>query len=33
MGGFQDILLEGLAQDGGLAMPAFLPKINREALL
>ncbi len=33
MGSFQDILLEGLAQDGGLAMPASIPKLNAETLL
>jgi threonine synthase len=33
MGRFQDILLEGLAQDGGLAMPASLPQISHEELL
>lgn len=32
MGSFQEILLEGLAQDGGLAMPAALPAIDRETL-
>ncbi|MBU3725344.1 MAG: threonine synthase [Burkholderiaceae bacterium] len=32
MGGFQDILLEGLAQDGGLAMPASIPQIDRTTL-
>lgn len=33
MGRFQDILLEGLAQDGGLAMPATIPHISQEDLL
>lgn len=33
MGSFQDILLEGLAQDGGLAMPASIPKLDAENLL
>lgn len=32
MGLFQDILLEGLAQDGGLAMPASMPRLDMEIL-
>ena len=32
MGAFQDILLEGLAQDGGLAMPASIPAVSAETL-
>lgn len=28
MGSFQDILLEGLAQDGGLAMPKSIPQVT-----
>lgn len=32
MGSFEDILLEGLARDGGLAMPAEIPAIDRSTL-
>jgi threonine synthase len=32
MGGFKDILLEGLAKDGGLAMPAEFPQISLQEL-
>ncbi len=32
MGSFQEILLEGLAQDGGLAMPAEIPRLDKERL-
>lgn len=32
MGSFQEILLEGLAQDGGLAMPEELPKFDHTSL-
>ncbi len=32
MGGFKDILLEGLAKDGGLAMPAQFPQISAQEL-
>ena len=32
MGGFKDILLEGLAKDGGLAMPAEFPQISAKDL-
>jgi threonine synthase len=32
MGGFKDILLEGLAQDGGLAMPKTIPQISAATL-
>ena len=32
MGSFKDILLEGLAQDGGLAMPGAIPRIDAPTL-
>jgi len=32
MGSFQDILLEGLAQDGGLAMPTSIPQLGDDEL-
>jgi hypothetical protein len=32
MGGFEDILLEGLAQDGGLAMPEAMPAVSMEEM-
>lgn len=32
MGGFKDILLEGLAKDGGLAMPEHFPQISLQEL-
>ncbi|MEY3981523.1 MAG: hypothetical protein RLZZ281_392, partial [Pseudomonadota bacterium] len=32
MGTFQDILLEGLAQDGGLAMPTVIRHVGRDEL-
>jgi threonine synthase len=32
MGTFQDILLEGLAQDGGLAMPSSIRHVSRDDL-
>ncbi len=32
MGRFKDILLEGLAQDGGLAMPSSIPTVTRADL-
>jgi len=32
MGGFKDILLEGLAHDGGLAMPTHIPQIDAATL-
>ena len=33
MGAFEDILLEGLARDGGLAMPSEIPAIDRPTLI
>ena len=30
--GFSDILLEGLAPDGGLAMPEQLPQVSEQTL-
>ena len=32
LGGFTDILLEGLAPDGGLAMPASMPQVSAQEL-
>jgi threonine synthase len=32
MGSFQDILLEGLAHDGGLAMPTAIPRVTADNL-
>ncbi len=32
MGGFEDILLEGLAQDGGLAMPQSMPRFSMDQI-
>ncbi|MFN5257932.1 MAG: threonine synthase [Burkholderiales bacterium] len=33
MGAFEDILLEGLARDGGLAMPSEIPAIDKPTLI